>query len=55
MAMAANKVDAVDEGTHQRAIPKEQAKAVAEEHSMHFEETSAKTGKGVVELFGEIA
>lgn len=38
-----------------RAVPKEEAKAYAEESGLLFFETSAKTGEGVVELFTEIA
>jgi Ras-related protein Rab-5C len=38
-----------------RAVPKEEAKAYAQESGLLFFETSAKTGEGVVELFTEIA
>jgi len=38
-----------------RAVPKEEAKAYADESGLLFFETSAKTGEGVVELFTEIA
>jgi Ras-related protein Rab-5C len=38
-----------------RAVPKEEAKAYADESNLLFFETSAKTGEGVVELFTEIA
>jgi Ras-related protein Rab-5C len=37
-----------------RAVPKEEAEAYAQETSLLFFETSAKTGEGVVELFTEI-
>lgn len=38
----------------QRAVPREEAKAYADESGLLFFETSAKTGEGVVELFTEI-
>ena len=38
-----------------RAVPKDEAKAYADESGLLFFETSAKTGEGVVELFTEIA
>jgi Ras-related protein Rab-5C len=41
--------------TSARAVPKEEAKAYAEESGLLFFETSAKTGEGVIELFTEIA
>lgn len=37
-----------------RAVPKEEAKAYADEGGLLFFETSAKTGEGIVELFTEI-
>lgn len=41
--------------TTARAVPKEEAKAYADESGLLFFETSAKTGQGVVEVFTEIA
>lgn len=38
-----------------RAVPKEEAQAYADESSLLFFETSAKTGQGVIEVFTEIA
>lgn len=45
---------AISTGTN-RAVPKEEAKAYADESGLLFFETSAKTGEGVIELFTEIA
>ena len=39
----------------QRVITTEQGKELAEKHSIHFSETSAKTGEGIEELFNVVA
>ncbi|KAK0520399.1 Vacuolar protein sorting-associated protein 21, partial [Tilletia horrida] len=44
-----------DDGGAVRAVPKEEAKAYADELGLLFFETSAKTGEGVQELFTAIA
>jgi GTPase SAR1 family protein len=52
MALAGNKCD-LDPA--QIKIPLETASTLAKEHNMILAETSAKTGKGVQELFKKIA
>ncbi len=52
MALAGNKGDLDPEHVK---IPFEQAADVAKKHNMILAETSAKTGKGVQELFKKIA
>jgi Ras-related protein Rab-5C len=55
MALAGNKIDAVTENGKPKAVSTEVSKAVAKQHNMIHEEVSAKTGKGITELFGELA
>ena len=52
LAMAGNKCD-ID--PQQRKVTKEMANDLATKHSMIYRDTSAKSGQGVRELFGEIA
>ena len=52
LALAGNKADA---DTEERQISKKDAEELGATHKMVFRETSAKTGMGVKELFGEIA
>lgn len=54
MALAGNKIDSVTSG-NARAVPLEMSRKVARQHNMVHEDTSAKTGQGIVELFGELA
>lgn len=51
MALAGNKADLVEA----RAVTSEEAQSFAEENSLYFLETSAKTNANVAELFNEIA
>ena len=50
--LAGNKCDVSDE---ERKVPKSKGKKFAEDNNMFFYETSAKTGAGVKELFGDVA
>ena len=50
--LAGNKCDVSDE---ERKVPKSKGKKFAEDNKMFFYETSAKTGAGVKELFGDVA
>ena len=50
--LAGNKCDVSDE---ERKVSKSKGKKFAEDNNMFFYETSAKTGAGVKELFGDVA
>ncbi len=50
--LAGKKCDVSDE---ERKVPKSKGKKFAEDNNMFFYETSAKTGAGVKELFGDVA
>ena len=52
MALAGNKCD-TEPG--ERRVTKDQAIDYSRNHGMEYQETSAKTGEGVRELFGRIA
>ncbi len=52
MALAGNKCD-IDPGLHKISL--QTASDLAKRHNMILSETSAKTGKGVQELFRKVA
>ena len=49
--LVASKMDLVQSGEYERAVPYDEAKALADEHGFGYIETSAKTGLNVDEAF----